>query len=584
MAFGGVVAPIGSALAATTGKTGGVTITQASNPDATYDGYHIVKADVDASDNGSRFEWANDTVKAATLNFLKNSTLAALGTGVTQTYNQWIAANHGGAAVNGVEQSDLPQNAVEYIAAQVEASNVAQNTSTNPATKQQNTFADNFAQALKAANVPIGGVASTGVQFVGAQGYWLFSTTGVTLAADEAGTAPIFVALGDTAKDVEEKSSAPTVDKKVKEDKSGTFGKVADGAKGQDLSFQITATLPTGIDSYDFYHLEFEDQLPAGMSLKGTSTADQIANVKVTVYPSASAASGVDITEQLTGTKGGITYANDKLDVNIADLRKITGISAITKDMIVRVDYDAHCDADAVIGQAGNDNVVTLVYTNDPQTRGDGRTSPNETAKVATYKLQVVKVDSQTREALQGAKFTIQAAEAGQTDAASVGKYVQQDGSLGDSAYEFTTGADGTFTVERIDEGVYTVHETAAPNGYELLSQANGDSDVTITIAATKDQSAGTVTALTMTATGGNGPDGMAAPVSGTSAVADDKDGVLEAAVATGSLRFRVSNDKEIHLPGTGLTPSAALTVASIAFVGIGIVGLQVRRRNKLEA
>lgn len=567
MSFGPVAAP---AFAATAGLKGDVTITQASNAGATYDAYRIVKADIDAEDKGARFEWESDAVKTAVLGFLDGATTS---TGATQSYADWLTANSHTAAVDGVPAHDLPQNAIEYIAAQVAASPAAAGTSTTPETKQHGSFAENLGQAIKRSGVATVGTATTGTKYTDAQGYYLFVTTASTLGKEEAGTAPIFVALGATAKTVTEKSAIPTIDKQVKEDKALTWGRVADANKGQDLDFKLTGTLPTDYDAYDSYHLQFTDTLPSGMSLKD----GDVSSVKVTLLATATATSGTDITSQLTGTKGAITYADDVLTVNIADLRQIaSGDVTVTKDAVVLVEYKCHLDDDCIIGQRGNDNEVYLTYTNDPVTLGDGQTQPKRN-KVATYQLGVEKVDHDTREALQGAKFTVVVADGGQSDAASVGKYVQADGSLSDTAYEFTTGADGKFSIPRIDEGVYTVHETKAPTGYEAI-----DNDVTVTITAGKDQTAGTVTSLAMTVAGGNGPDGMATPAAGQTAVADNEDGVLEANVSTGSLRFRVSDDKKIYIPGTGLTPNQAGTVAGIVMViaGVGTIVIRQRRRE----
>lgn len=570
LAFGGFAAPATMAFAATAGKTGKVTINQISaNTGTTYDGYRLVKADVDESDKATLFEWENDATKTAVLNFLDQATTA---TGATKSYSQWLSDNHHTEAVGGVSAHDLPQNAMEYIAYEIGHSAEAAGTDTDPETKQQNSFTDNFAQALKRAGLAVTGVASNGEAFTAAQGYYLFVTTGTTTGDNEAGTAPIFVALGDTAKTVAEKAAIPTLDKKVKEDKSETFGKVADANKDQDLDFELTATLPTNYDAFDAYHVRFDDTLPGGMSLK-----DNNANsVVVKVFSGASDTTGVDVTSQLTGNVGGITYTGDVLTVNIADLRALTGVT-ITKDSLIKVDYKAHIDADGVIGQAGNDNSCTLTYTNDPVAKSDGVTSA-KTTKTTTYQLGLEKVDKQTREALADAKFTIQVADSGESDAASVGKYVQADGSLGETAYEFVTSSDGTFTVPRIDEGTYTVRETAAPTGYEAIEDA-----VTVTIVATKDQSTGTVTALSLSVTGGNGPDGMSTPAEGATSVTATQDGVLESTVTTGAMRFRVSDDKETYLPGTGLTPSQAGTVAGIILVVVGVGAVVLRQRKAGE-
>ena len=568
LAFGGFAAPATMAFAATANKTGKVTINQISaNAGTTYDGYRLVKADVDESDKATLFEWESSTMQAAVVGFLERPVAE---TGATQSYADWLTANHH----TGTDAKNLPQNAMEYIAAQITASHTAAGTSTTPATKQEDSFADNLAQALKNASpaLAVSCVATNGTELTCPQGYYLFTTTDATIGTDEVGTAPIFMAVGDTAKTVTEKAAIPTLDKKVKEDKSETFGKVADANKDQELDFELTATLPTNYDAFDAYHVRFNDTLPGGMSLK-----DNNANsVVVKVFSGASDTTGVDVTSQLTGNVGGITYTGDVLTVNIADLRALTGVT-ITKDSVIKVDYKAHIDADGVIGQAGNDNSCTLTYTNDPVAKSDGVTSA-KTTKTTTYQLGLEKVDKQTREALAGAKFTIQVADSGESDAASVGKYVQADGSLGETAYEFVTSSNGTFTVPRIDEGTYTVHETAAPTGYEAIEH-----DVTVTIVATKDQSTGTVTALSLSVAGGNMPDGMSTPAEGATSVTNTQDGVLESTVTTGVMRFRVSDDKETYLPGTGLTPSQAGTVAGIILVVVGVGAVVLRQRKAGE-
>ena len=77
---------------------------------------------------------------------------------------------------------------------------------------------------------------------------------------------------------------------------------------------------------------------------------------------------------------------------------------------------------------------------------------------------------------LSGAKFTIQATGA---DEGATTKYVQKDGSLGDTKYEFTTDENGEISVKGLDAGTYTVSETTAPTGYNKVA------DFTFTISPT---------------------------------------------------------------------------------------------------
>ena len=81
--------------------------------------------------------------------------------------------------------------------------------------------------------------------------------------------------------------------------------------------------------------------------------------------------------------------------------------------------------------------------------------------KMAT--LKVVKEDEDTQEKLAGALFTIQDVQ--------TQKYVQADGSLKETIYEFRTGEDGSFSVKSIHEGTYTLHETKAPDHYSISGQ-----------------------------------------------------------------------------------------------------------------
>ena len=85
-----------------------------------------------------------------------------------------------------------------------------------------------------------------------------------------------------------------------------------------------------------------------------------------------------------------------------------------------------------------------------------------------TYKLAIAKVDSaEPTKKLQGAEFTIQATGA---DEGTSTKYVQSDGTLGDTAYVFKTDVNGEISVKGLDAGTYTVSETTAPAGYNTVA------------------------------------------------------------------------------------------------------------------
>ena len=161
------------------------------------------------------------------------------------------------------------------------------------------------------------------------------------------------------------------------------------------------------------------------------------------------------------------------LAVTFQDLKTATtedgATVALDKDTKINVYYSAKLDPSKPYKIAGehNDNTVYLTYSNNPGTESHGNTTP-ATVRDYTYQLQVTKIgNAEEDNKLAGAKFTIQATTP--DDTASTGKYVQQNGTLGTTAYEFETSSDGTFSVQGLDAGTYTVKETAAPSGYNTI-------------------------------------------------------------------------------------------------------------------
>lgn len=543
--FGGMAAPLAMRLATPVSAyadDGSVTITQSHNTNATYDGYRLFKANVDANDNATNVAWENDTIKTNVLAYLD-----------AHGYGDWLTANGHLSAVGGIPAHDIAQNAAGFIAEKIRDSTKDTQAGTTPDTTKGDSFANHLARDLAAKGVAkVTQDLASGTAFTGAQGYYLFVTHKDSIGTDEAGTAPIWIAIGATAKTILEKSAIPTVAKTVKEDSTDTFGDVADANRGQSLEYKLVGTVAGNANAYPTYFCEFVDTM-AGLEM----SASEVAGITVLLDES-------DITDALKVQEGSsIAYTNGRLTVTIADLLALGTVGA---GSTVTVNYKAHLGANAIIGGAGNANTVVLNYSSDPTTASHASTSPGE-AKTYSYALGLTKVDQDTREALQGAKFTIQVADSS-TDTASKGMYVQADGSLAVTAYEFVTGADGTFVVQGIDEGVYTVHETEAPSGHKAFA-----SDITLTVSRTHD-SAGALTGLAATVSGGNGlfVDNPQA----------NQDGVVGASTATGRVNLVASNKKETYLPGTGLTTSSAGMICGFVLLTGGLVGVTRYRKEDM--
>lgn len=542
LSFGGVMAPVSMAFAedgaAATG-TGSVTITNVKNNDTEFYGYQIFNADV-AIVKGktvvSNITWANNDVKAAVEKVIKDN--GYVGT-TAQDAADWITSN-----VTGTDETTrVDSNHIAYkIAAAVD--DLTDKTTT---TKR-------VASGLK-------------------HGYWLFVTKADTIGDGEAGTSPIFTVVGDTPVNVTEKTGIPTVEKKIVSDADNKECDAADSQIGQDVTYNLYGTVAENFDKYDTYFYEFSDQISKGLTLQ--------TGAKIYLYKNRSDAKG-----DLTRAKGtDITaYFKEETPAEAAEdgsktttwtCDNLKKVSDVTKGSYIVVSYKAQINKDAVVaGTEGNENAVTLNYSNNPMTSERGETKP-DTVKDYTYGLKINKVDLGTEAALDGAEFTIQAT--GADDGASKSLYVQKDGSLGSDPWKFVTANGGVIKVTGLDAGTYTVTEVSAPSGYakvdpftfEIKPSMNAD-----------DPGAG-LTELTGVLTTGQNDKVIAGLTDGDSG--DNKLTLKSGSEKTdGIFNITVGDTKQVGLPLTGLNGVTFTWIAGGAVLCIGVAHL-IRSRKQAE-
>ena len=528
--------PVVPAMAAVSYGTGSIVINKGNgNGTVTYDGYQIFKANVtdDATSTNTtgktetNVAWANDAVKTAVEELIKSKD-----------------ANYAGKTA---------EDAATYISGKI--------TKTDNTTRvDAASFANELAKAVEGKTSTKSVTPGTAATLD--EGYWLFVTNTATTngKSGTAGTAPIFAVVGGaTQVTVAEKTTVPTVSKQVKNDATGAFTSVADAEAGQSVTYELTGTVANNVATYDTYKYAFSDVLSTGLVANEDS-------VKVSIDDKEIAADSY--------TKHYDTGEN-KLSISFDDLKaaKYTDGSTVklTGDSKVVVDYTASLDPKKaiVLGGDGNANTVTLTYSNNPHSDGTGTTTP-KTAKLFAYKLQLHKIDRTTETNLQGAKFTIQAT--GDDDGSST-KYVQSDGTLGDTAYEFETDKDGNINVTGLDAGTYTVTETVAPAGYDKVDS------FTFQIKPTYDDDAQTLTKLenVLTAT--------------DSVIAGDTDGVVTdnvltasgknaADTATGTVKITVGDVKRVTMPLTGMDGVTFTWIAGGTVLAIGLANIIRMKRH----
>lgn len=551
LSFGGVMAPVTMAFAA----EGAATTTNSikinknnENGDVTYKAYQIFKADVvDGTDGSgkvvSNIDWASPKAKDAVLNYLSN----VPNSGITPSSSAQAAAKYLTDHVDGTgETTPIENNNLFNGLAKEVVKNVDQTGSsftTDDVFKPQ----DNNGNAL--------------------QGYYLFVTDESTLSTDQevkknTGTSPIFAVVGDALVTVTEKTSIPTVVKKVRNDDGSDWADKADSQMGQKVEYKLTGTVTSNIATFDTYHYEFSDKLSGGLTADDSSVVVKIGDTILSRNMTSGAKTGYDVS---------IDKATNTLTVKFADLKTAAkqASAALDGSSNVVVTYTAMLDpmkaANVTVGDTGNDNAVKLIYSNNPMGVGTGESVP-DTVRDYTYALELIKqdADSDTTK-IDNVEFTIQATAP--DDADSKDMYVGSEGTLVNKAYKFKTANGGKINVKGLDAGTYTVHEVEGSNpGYNTLD------DFTFTIkpeGLNKDEGVAldektAVNTLKVT---------VQKPDSAT---------MVTPSVDGGTVTLTVKNKKGSNLPLTGLNGVTFTWIAGGAVLCIGVAHL-IRSRKQAE-
>lgn len=563
LSFGGVMTPVTMAFAAESAAatTNSITIKQdAKNTDATdsskktqFVAYQIFKAKV-VDGTGSNSKVVSDVEWDANVTYdTRNAIIAA------------IQSSAGYDSTNPKLPNENPtaQDVAEWMAANLqETSSVVNN----------GDLLDTIADLVKG-TTPVtpkeassaAFAADTSVSFENS-GYYLFLTDDASIGTKDnyskqkqTGTSPIFAVVGGSAVEVTEKIGIPTVTKKIKDDKPGSdWADKADSQVGQDVQYQLTGTVAENVASFNTYYYEFHDELSIGLTAKKAS---------IKVYAGGDRATAVEITSGFTPeVKDDENGAGQTLTVTFADLKTaVAGLSSSTK---IFVEYTAQLDPNkaVIVGSAGNENTVKLIYSNNPMSDGKGESVP-DTVRDYTYALKLVKQDHESKERLQGVGFTIQATDPDDNadGSASKGKYVQEHGNLGEQEHEFFTDANGEIHITGLDAGTYTVHEKTALGEYNSLK------DFTFTI-STPESGEGSL----------GKTEEEAKTVTVSRAAETSNLVILDATQTDGTVNLTVENKKGSNLPLTGLNGVTFTWIAGGAVLCIGVAHL-IRNRKRDE-
>ena len=355
---------------------------------------------------------------------------------------------------------------------------------------------------------------------------------------------PFFVSLpftdekGNSVKDIyaypKNSTGTATIDKKIVE--NGTDKTTTTANIGDTINYKVTYSIPVGENG-------LESLVVTDTMSKGLTFVNDAANIKVlngstevnekmyTVTPSKD-----DSTKVTTIT---ITFDSDNYCKKLA--------SNTTQNFTII--YTATLNKDAVLGQSGNTNAVSVTYKNTGD--DDRKTEPKGTPKVFTYGIDLTK-QGEGGVKLSGVEFKL-------TDGTNEIKVLKS----GDAYYPsndtkasstVTTDNNGEIHIRGLKPGTYKLTETKTKDGYVLLKDP-----VVIVITQTN--------ATTGEAT---------AKVGSNKVTMTDDNGSLTAKVP-----LTVVNSKGFDLPATGGRGIALFTIAGIAIVAAAGSLLFMRKRSK---
>ena len=374
-------------------------------------------------------------------------------------------------------------------------------------------------------------------------GYYLVKDTYIAEAeTDKRGTVSSYILEVIGPEEVTLKASLPTVTKKVE----GQDGWLTETAST--VNYTLTGTVSENIDEYETYEYEFIDVISGGITYSG----DDNLYVDVDGSKIDSSKYSVSLTEGDEGVEHTLMVHFDNL--------KDCGVT-VNADSKIVVHYQGVLNKFAVAGKTGNENEVTLKYSNNPYATGKGTSVPDE-VRTYTISLHIKKVNGDD-EPLEGVGFILKN---------GIGKFAkleEQDGVNAvvsweddkESATKMFTRADGYFDIKGLSTGTYTLIETDLPLNYEPMKDIVFD-----------------ITGGTIADNGDLGD--IAVALDAADAHRDDVE--LTSGYEDGTIDMVLVNYKAPLLPHTGgIGATVVYTISIIALMGGAVLVAASTRKKK---
>ena len=369
---------------------------------------------------------------------------------------------------------------------------------------EHKTLANDFAK-IAAKHVTGTPATGTGSVILPSAGYYLIVDTTDVTDKHDAKNLSLLKVSGATTVTPQVKTDIPTLEKKV-QDKNDSTGNTTDWQDSADydiddtIPYKLTATLGE-LDNYNTYYVKFVDTMTNLTYVTGSATVQ------------------IDNGTPLTPSQYNLTWdANSKtLEIEITNVKAL----GAGNSSVITVEYNATLDSSAAIGSAGNPNCAYLVFSNNPNGAGTGKT-PEDKNIVFTYKVDANKVDPEGN-SLPGAAFELWKKVKDPSGTETwVSKGIMNAHKESDGTYTIDNAAVTNFEWKGIDDGDYKLVEVVTPAGYNTMDV------LFFTVTATHDEEAADPKLLTLT---GN---------------------TFSGDVSSGILTSQIKNNRGTTLPSTG--------------------------------
>lgn len=236
----------------------------------------------------------------------------------------------------------------------------------------------------------------------------------------------------------EKNTIKPEVDKEVKENSTGVYGKENDATIGDTVEFKSTITTGAGFKDYVLY-----DKMSTGLTLNSDSIK---AYVIVNNDEVAIDEQYYTVNTNVDGYTFTITFDNEF-------------IAKQPRNTKIVVKYTATLNKNATIEGTGNINETHLEY--------DNGTTETKTTTTYTYKFNLKKTDADEKE-IKGAEFKLY------KDNKEILVVLENEA---DSIYRVAVAGEagvtikvGHATIKGLDAGTYYLEEVVSPEGYNKLT------------------------------------------------------------------------------------------------------------------